>query len=155
MYIKLLSESRYPPQQSKYLVDGLENAFHIGFHGPRDVVREAMNLRFHTGTKEDLWNKIMKEVQLGHTAGQYTMGQDFPFKYYCENPLGLIPKKGNPNEMQMIVNMSYKDNYSVNYFTKKEDCTVQYNDIDAAVKMIQTIQHKSEEGTVYLAKCDG
>lgn len=106
------------------------------------------------GMKTDLWNKIMKEVKLQHTAGPYTR-ETFPFFFYWQNLVGLIPKKGNPKETQMIVNMSYKDGFSVNHFTCKEECTVKYHDIDAAIQMITKIQEQTTEGHVYLAKCDG
>lgn len=53
----------------------------------------------------------------------------------------------------MIVNLSYKDGFSVNHFSRKEECTVQYNDIDAAVEMIRKIHEK--HGQVFLTKCDG
>lgn len=150
---KLLLDSGYDNELSHYLIDGLTNGFRIGFNGPRDIIREAPNMKFTTGTKVDLWNKLMKEVKEKHTAGPYRGKQALPLKNYWQNPVGLIPKKGNPNETRMIVNLSYKDNYSVNYFTPKEECTVKYRDMDAAVKMIMEIHKKY--GRVYLAKCDG
>lgn len=155
LYKELLEASDYPADKREYLVEGFTHGFRIGFYGPRDIAREAPNMHFHTGTKLDLWNKIIKEVQLGHTAGPFTMGVNFPYEYYWQNPIGLIPKKGNPNETRLIVNMSYKENHSVNHYSKKEECTVKYRDIDAAIQMISDIRAKSQQETVYLAKCDG
>lgn len=160
---KLLLQTNYPQDKTNYLVEGFTHGFDIGFYGPRNVVRETPNMKFCTGTRIDLWNKIMKEVQEGHTAGPYVkqgLGKPggrpaLPFSTYWQNPVGLIPKKGNPNETRMIVNLSYKDEFSVNHFSKKEECTVTYNDIDKAVKMIQILQYDSPDGTVFLGKCDG
>lgn len=149
----MMSLSGYDQAKSDYLIEGFTNGFELGFYGPRDVVREAPNMKFHAGDEIDLWNKIMKEVQEGHTLGPYRGQQELPFNHYWQNPVGLIPKKGNPNESRMIVNLSYKDQDSVNYYTKKEECTVQYNDIDAAIEMIMGI--KRHHGEVYLGKCDG
>lgn len=148
-----MRDSGYDNDKAEYLLDGLRNGFRIGFNGPRDIIREAPNMKMTVGTKVDLWNKIMKEVKEGHTAGPYRGKQALPMKYFWQNPVGLIPKKGNPNETRMIVNLSYKDQFSVNYFTNKEECKVKYRDMDAAVKMIMEI-HKNY-GKVYLSKCDG
>lgn len=151
-YEQLLRASNYDSQKSDYLLDGLRNGFRMGFNGPRDIIREAPNMKFHVGDKFDLWNKIMKEVKEKHTAGPYSR-ENLPFKYYWQNPVGLIPKKGNPNESRMIVNLSYKDEFSVNHFTNKEECAVKYRDMDHAVEMIMRIHN--EFGTVFLSKCDG
>lgn len=152
-YERLLIQSNYDPRMTAYLVDGLRNGFRMGFTGPRDITRESPNMRFHVGDKIDLWNKIMKEVRENHTAGPFRGKHQLPFKHYWQNPVGLIPKKGNPNETRMIVNLSYKDNFSVNHFTNKEECTVKYRDMDAAVAMIMEIHNK--HGQVFLSKCDG
>lgn len=141
---RLLNLTGYPPEKTHYLVEGFTHGFRIGFYGPRNITRETPNMKIRTGTKTDLWNKIMKEVQEGHTAGPYVKQgtgkpggrPSLPFNTYWQNPVGLIPKKGNPNEMRMIINLSYKEDFSVNYFSKKEECTVVYNNIDKAVKMI-------------------
>lgn len=153
VYERLLTESGYDSDKSTYLINGLRNGFRMGFSGPRDVVRETPNMKIRTGTKVDLWNKIMKEVREKHTAGPYRESTPLPFKCYWQNPVGLIPKKGNPGETRMIVNLSYKDEYSVNYFTNKDECKVKYRDMDAAVKMIMEIHNKY--GQVFLSKCDG
>lgn len=160
---RLLDLTSYPADKVDYLIQGFTKGFEIGFYGPRDLVRETPNMKIRTGTKVDLWNKIMKEVEAGHTAGPFAKPgsghsssmPELPFEHYWQNPVGLIPKKGNPNETRMIVNLSYRDQFSINYFAKKEECTVRYNDIDAAIRMINLIQQKTKHGTVYLGKCDG
>lgn len=148
---KLLKLSKYDKKKTEYLVNGLREGFDIGFKGPRNVVRESPNMKITCGTHIDLWNKVMKEVKEGHTAGPFR--GKCPLEFYWQNPVGLIPKKGNPNETRMIVNLSYKDNFSVNFFTDKEECTVNYNDLDIAIKMILNIHE--QYGQVYLGKCDG
>lgn len=158
---KLLRETQYDKEKTEYLVDGFTNGFELGFYGPRDVVREAPNMKLRCGSQTELWNKIMQEVQEGHTAGPfkdpnnkgYSDKPEFPFKRYWQSPTGLIPKKGQPNKTRMIVNLSYKGDESINAHAKKEECTVKYNDMDEAIKMIQRI--KKEHHHVYLAKCDG
>lgn len=152
-YEKLLKESKYDEDKTKYLLDGLRNGFRMGFQGPRDIVRETPNMKFRTGTKVDLWNKIMKEVREKHTAGPYRGRANLPLTKYWQNPVGLLPKKGNPGETRMIVNLSYTDEFSINHFTNKDECKVKYRDMDSAVDMIMKIHHKY--GRVYLSKCDG
>lgn len=149
----LLKQSKYPMEKTRNLIKGFSEGFNMGFNGPRNVRREAPNMRFQVGTKIDLWNKIMKEVKEGHTAGPYRGLEQLPLEYFWQNPVGLIPKKGNSGETRMIVNLSYRDGYSVNHFTNKEECTVKYRDMDAAIAMINEVQ--KEHGEVFLAKCDG
>ena len=96
------------------------------------VKREAPNLKLRVGSKEELWNKVMAEVNLGRYAGPFKQP---PFKFYVQSPIGLVPKdKGK--KTRLIFHLSYpKSGESVNSGIPKEECSVKYPDFDEAVKL--------------------
>ena len=68
----LLKQSGYPPEKSEEIVQGFKQGLDIGYRGPVDQTDEAENLSFNIWDGVDLWNKVMKEVELGRYAGQMT-----------------------------------------------------------------------------------
>ena len=83
------------------------------------------------GTKTDLWNKIMKEVELECYAGPF---DQVPYKNFIQSPVGLVPKAGN--KLRLIFHLSYEfeDRGSVNSNTPEALCSVKYWDLDYAMK---------------------
>ena len=128
-----LEKSNYPPEKTQHLVNGFRYGFDIGYQGSTDVAMESKNLKLNVGSKTELWNKVMKEVQAKRYAGPYERP---PFKNYIQSPIGLVPKdKGK--KTRLIFHLSYprETGLSVNSNTPKELCTVQYKDFDQAVKL--------------------
>ena len=80
----------------------------------------------------ELWNKMMKEVQLGRFAGPYEVP---PFESFVQSPIGLVPKdKGL--KTRLIFHLSYPRNGDlVNSGIPKEKCSVKYPDFDEAVRL--------------------
>ena len=80
----------------------------------------------------ELWNKMMKEVELGRFAGPYEVP---PFESFVQSPIGLVPKdKGL--KTRLIFHLSYPRNGdSVNSGIPKEKCSVKYPDFDEAVRL--------------------
>ena len=68
---KLLLESKYNPEETKFLVEGFSNGFDIGYRGPENIKQKSNNLKFSIGNKTELWNKVMKEVELKRYAGPF------------------------------------------------------------------------------------
>lgn len=130
---QLLKETQYDITKTEYLINGFTQGFELGFYGPRNIVREAPNMKLRCGSHIELWNKIMQEVRKGHTAGpfkdpnnlEFLTRPEFPFRHYWQSPTGLIPKKGQQNKTRMIVNLLYKDSESVNAYAKRKN--VQFN----------------------------
>ena len=83
------------------------------------------------GTNIDLWNKVMKEVELGRYAGLFEV---IPYDNFIQSPIGLVPKAGG--KMRLIFHLSYDfDNRgSVNSNTDKTKCSMRYRDLDYAMK---------------------
>ena len=96
------------------------------------VKRFAPNLRLRVGSPKELWNKVMKEVELGRYAGPF---EEPPFEYFVQSPIGLVPKdKGL--KTRLIFHLSYpRTGESVNSGIPKERCTVKYPDFEEAIKL--------------------
>ena len=90
---RLLVEACYDDQKMKFLIDGFRNGFSIGYEGDQQVKRKAPNLKLEVGNKTELWNKVMKEVELGRYSGPYKK-DELPFNSLMQSPIGLVPKAG-------------------------------------------------------------
>ena len=134
--LDLLTVSNYDAIKTKYLVDGFRYGFSIGYRGPTNRQDVSKNIPLTIGTKATLWNKVMKEVQLGRYAGPFDRP---PFENFIQSPIGLVPKdKGK--KTRLIFHLSFDfgldDNKrSVNYHIPEESCKVKYRDLDYAIMM--------------------
>ena len=130
---KLLVESNYDPEETRFLVEGFTNGFNLGYQGPWIRKDESRNIPFQVGvgSKEVMWEKIMKEVKEGRYASPY---ENIPFKNYMQSPIGLVPKAGGQTRLIFHLSYSFKSGLgSLNGNTLHELCTVKYNDLDVAV----------------------
>ena len=74
LYKRLLKESNYNEDETKFLVDGFTSGFDLGYRGPWRRQDTSQNIPFQVtgvGNGFDMWEKIMKEVKLGRYAGPY------------------------------------------------------------------------------------
>ena len=130
---ELLTEANYDSKKREYLVNGFTHGFKLHYQRPlNECKRLAPNLKLRIGSKEELWNKVMTEVELGRYAGPF---QQPPFEHFVQSPIGLVPKdKGL--KTRLIFHLSYpKDGDSVNSGIPHELCTVKYPDFDKVVKI--------------------
>ena len=128
----ILNQARYDRIKTNFLVQGFRTGFSLGYQGPKKVRRFAPNLKLTIGSKLDIWNKVMVEVQAGRYAGPFDRP---PFKYFIQSPIGLVPKdKGK--KTRLIFHLSYpKDGESVNSGIPDELCSVKYPDFQQAVEI--------------------
>ena len=94
----------------------------------------SRNMPFQVGSLTELWNKVMKEVSQTRYAGPFKAP---PCTYFIQSPLGLVPKKGN--KTRLIFHLLYDfgkelHEWSVNFHTPDDLCTVKYNDLDNAIQ---------------------
>ena len=144
---KLLIETKYNKQKTDTMVTGFKNGFEIGYEGNRKIKRTAPNLRLTIGTKTDLWNKVMKEVEKKRYAGPF---QHIPYEYYIQSPIGLVPKD-NGKDTRLIFHLSYpRSGKSVNSETPKDKCKVKYPDFNLAVKLCM----EAGKGKIFTGKSD-
>ena len=140
------------------LIQGFTSGFDLGYRGPAKRCDTSDNLPLKVGTNVELWNKVIKEVQLKRFAGPYLQP---PFKYYVQSPIGLVPK-ANGTATRMIVHLSYnfglqKDKWSINAHTPDDLCSVQYNDLDYAVSCcLDLLRHFPQvaHSGIYFSKTD-
>ena len=129
----LLKQSGYPNDKRMFLVTGFKEGFKLNYSGPLvGQSRKAPNLKLRVGNKVELWNKVMKEVELGRYAGPF---EEPPYTSFIQSPIGLVPKdKGL--KTTLIFHLSYpRDGDSVNSGIPKECCTVKYPSFDEAIRL--------------------
>ena len=86
-----MEKSGYDAGETKFLIDGFENGFSIGYCGPKDVKITSPNLKFRqVGNPIVLWNKVMKEVKENWYAGPF---EEIPFNHYIQSPIGWLGTK--------------------------------------------------------------
>ena len=128
---KLFTASKYDKNETHFILDGFRNGFSIGYAGPKKVQIQAPNLKLECGTSEDLWGKVMAELQKKRFAGPFL---EPPTQYYIQSPIGLVPK--DESAKHQIFHLSYpRGGASVNSQTPKELCSIHYKDLDHAIKL--------------------
>ena len=80
-----------------------------------------------------LKQKIQQEVTSGRIAGPF---KSPPFQNLRISPLGLVPKKA-PGEFRIIQHLSSPEGNSINDSIPEELCSVHYQNINDAVKLVQ------------------
>ena len=151
---RFLKETEYDIEETQFLVNGFSEGFDIGYEGPEVRQDKSENIPLQVGTKQELWDKIMKEVQLKRVAGPF---DSVPFTNFIQSPVGLVPKAGN--KTRMIFHLSYdfkkSGNLSLNACTPKDKCSVKYKDLDYAIacsyKWVKAI--RNTDGSVKRSIC--
>ena len=133
VYERLLIQSKYNKRKRLKLVQGFWQGFDLHYEGKKFVTKTAPNLKIRVGTPEELWCKVMKEVEGRRYAGPF-LREELPFRYFIQSPIGLVPKdKGR--KTRLIFHLSYpKSGGSVNEGILYRYCKVKYMDFDEAIK---------------------
>ena len=154
---QLLRESSYDETETEFLINGFRNGFSIGYRGPLNRQSRSRNIPFTVGNKEILWLKLLKEVGLKRVAGPFN---SIPFRFYMQSPIGLVPKD-NGQDTRLIFHLSFDfpDGLgSLNVNTRRDECSVRYNNLDHAVRLILDLVGLADQSSVplpvYLAKSD-
>ena len=143
---RYLWETGYDQEKSAKLCQGFHEGFDIGYRGPTRRRNLSSNIPIRFGTKFDMWNKIMTEVQMGRYAGPFYGGP--LFEHFVQSPLGLVPKSGGWT--RLIFHLSFDfgkedDERSINYHTPDRLCSVKYRDLDHAVNTCLTLKAEKYE----------
>ena len=149
---RLLKETNYDLAETEFIVQGFTQGFDLHYEGPEERQSRSKNIPLTVGNKVDLWNKIMKEVRLGHVAGPF---DEIPYKNFIQSPIGLVPKAGE-GQTHLIFHLSYNfannkkeggepHEQSVNHHTPKNLCSVKYRDLDFAVRTYLQLKEDGEK----------
>ena len=149
-----LELSKYDEEETRFLVNGFRHGFDIYYDGPEDRQDRARNIPFQVGVgnKEEMWNKIMKEVEVGRFCGPF---KEIPFDNFVQSPIGLVPKVGN--KTRLIFHLWYdfpNGNKSINHHTPRERCTVKYNNIDFTIKLSLLMQKNRRISKIFYSNMD-
>lgn len=150
---RLLVESNYDREETKFLVNGFTNGFSLNYHGPTIRRTFCNNHRLKAGNRTVLWNKLMTEVKLKRAAGPWRK-EELPFDNFLQSPLNLIEKKGyeGTDELEgtrLIFDLSSPRGESLNDFTPQEYRSVKYPSFDKTIAMCL-----KEGRGCYLSKTD-
>ena len=145
---RLLKQSKYPMEKVMFLEQGFRHGFNVGYRGPKIRQSCAQNIPLKVGSKVQLSNKIMKEVQLGQVVGPF---DTIPFDNFIQSQIGLVPKSGSDGT-RLIFHLSYDfdntaEGRSLNFHTLEEICSVKYNDLDEAVRSCLRIKAMQNDAT--------
>ena len=156
---KMLKEANYNPKHIHHLSQGFTEGFDLGYRGPMKRHDTSDNLPFKIGDPTEMWNKIMKEVQLNRYAVPF---ESIPSSCYVQSPIGLVPKAGNKTRLIFHLSYDFKNkggiSKSINHHTDAELCSVRYRDLDHAVETCMHLLKKFEKvlhkPCLYFSKTD-
>ena len=117
---RLLKLTNYDPVESQFLVQGFRRGFPLGYTGPSKRRDTSNNIPLSVGTEEDIWEKVMKEVEVGRYSRPYCEN-NLPYKYFVQSPIGLVPKAGK--QLCLIFHLSYdfkSGEKSINHWIPEE-----------------------------------
>ena len=149
-----MEEANYDKEKSDFLFKGFTQGFDFGYRRPVDRRDTSDNIPLKLGSKNDLWNKIMKEVALGRYAGPFV---NPPYQQFIQSPVGLVPKAGG--NTRLIFHLSYDfgkqtRQKSFNFHMPQHMCSVKYQDLDHAVDNCIKLMKDNPDCTLFFAKTD-
>ena len=159
---KMLRDAGYDKGKVKFIEKGFTEGFDIGYEGPTNRQSQSDNIPLRVGSPTELWNKLIKEVSLKRVVGPF---KTIPFENYIQSPIGLVPKAGSEdNKTRLIFHLSFEfgkeqNQLLMNGCTPKDKCTVNYNDLDHAVKLCLLLRKEMDrqgltDQPIYFGKTD-
>ena len=131
-----LAAQAIPPEAAIEYLSKLSPTTPIGLQGPR-VSKEYPNFISARQNPHIVSTNLLKELQLGHTAGPFVSP---PFPNFQVYPIGVVPKK-HSTEWRTIFHFSFPKHQttSVNSHISPTDYSLHYITIHTAISIIQNI----------------
>ena len=128
-------EFRHRPNSDKvaYMVKGLCDGFHLGFHSSTSLKSAAGNMASALLNPQVIDSYLQSEVQFGRVAGPFSQPPLPDLHVSC---FGVIPKRHQPGKWRLILDLSCLAGHSVNDGIAGEHYSLQYmkvNDIIAGI----------------------
>ena len=122
---------------SDYILQGLQNGFHIGVDREAAKLKSASaNMKSAVDNPQVIQDRLMTECMAGRVIGPLPM-ESYPMVHISR--FGVIPKKHQPGKWRMIVDLSSPSGHSVNDAIDKDQCSLQYASVDDAVQIILSL----------------
>ena len=131
IYKQYLFATNFDRSKAQYLVNGFTEGFDTEYRGPLCRKDYSNNIPITVSSEQEMWDKLMKEVELGRHIGPF---MHIPFEFFIQSPIGLVPKAGNKTRLIFHLSFNFKNYKNFNHYTPAEFCTVKYNDLDCAIK---------------------
>lgn len=132
------------PRFAQYIHRGFQVGFRIGFASPLSSLNNAR--RNHPSAYVHP-NIITDHIETEIKTGRLIRATGSPSTHI--NPIGLVPKSGQPGKFRLITDLSSPHDHSVNDGIHQAICSLKYAAIDQAAQFIRAL------GTVaLLAKLD-
>lgn len=122
----------YAHEYKCFIIGGFAAGFSIPYQGKRQF-RMSKNLKSANENLSMLKGKIQIEIDLGRIAGPFNAT---PFPSLQVSPLGLVPKK-EEGKFRLIHHLSFPENDSINDGISQAECSVSYQNIDDAVRVLK------------------
>ena len=140
-----LNAIQYPHEETKFLVNGFREGFHLGHEGPTFSL-ETNNARKAQQQPQVVRAKLQAEIDAGRIAGPFHQP---PFDPFQISPLNIREKKV-PGKFRLIHDLSYPYNdQSINANIPDKCKTVKYASVRDAIKVLVELPKGA-----YMAKCD-
>ena len=123
--------SGYPKMDiCKYILDGLQFGFKLGFIGEVKETRPK-NLVSANKNNEKVTKAVIKELERGHTSGPFL---NPPVHQLHCSPIGAVMKKDG--SCRLVMDLSQPKGCSINEGILKEEFSVLYSKFDDAIKLV-------------------
>lgn len=120
--------SRHPDQDyAQYIVQGLEEGFHIGVGRDQEFKSAKQNMQSALQNPDIMEEYLGKEVVLGNILGPFS--RDLAPLVHI-NRFGAIPKKNQPGKWRLITDLSHPAGASINDAIDPAVCSLIYITVD-------------------------
>ena len=90
VFTQLLTAAGYLNDEVNWIRNGFTHGFDIGYQGPQCRQSLSNNIPLKIGNKTELWNKLMKEVNLKRVVGPFNQ---IPYDNFIQSPIGWYLKQ--------------------------------------------------------------
>lgn len=127
----------HPDQSFAHIIlEGLAHGFNTGFKWSSAALHvRRSNLSSALSQESIISDYISKELQAGRISSVGPVTEADRLGIHT-SPLGVIPKKGQPNKWRLILDLSSPPGYSVNDGIDKEMCSLHYSSVDDVVAKV-------------------